>query len=201
MSALTEKVARLYAEGLARPPLELWPDPRIAGITTFKPAAVLMAITDRAEAPGPGLLMIHRPETMRAHPGQIAFPGGRTDPGENAIAAALREAEEELGIPAEQVRVIGTTDLYRTGSGYEITPVIAVIPADLPLVPSPDEVADWFEVPLDHALDPARHEVEVLAMGGGRRFVRVDWDGRRIWGITAALLARLAYRMDWVGVA
>lgn len=125
MSALFADVSRRFEAGHDTMPEELWIDPRIHQIETFKPAAVLIALTER---PRPGMLLLHRPSTMRAHPGQIAFPGGRLDPGETAVEAALREAEEELGIHPRDVQVIGTSDLYRTGSGYEITPVIGVVP-------------------------------------------------------------------------
>ena len=205
---LFDKLARLHAQGRARAPLAGLVDPRAAALTTFRPASVLVAITDRPPAgdhsPGPGMIMIHRPETMRKHPGQIAFPGGGRDPGEDAVAAALREADEELGIPPEAVRVVGTGDLLRTGSGYDITPVIAVIPPDLPLGPSPEEVADWFELPIDHALDPGRHGIEILpahAPFDGRRTIRIDWGDRRIWGITAMILSGLAYRLAWTEAA
>ena len=203
MTQLIPQLEQLYAEGMARPAREIWPDPRVIGMTEFKHAAVLVAITDRVmdERSEPGLLLIHRPDTMRSHPGQVAFPGGRLDPGEDAIAAALREAEEELGIDPTRVHVIGPSDPYRTGSGYDITPVIAVVPPDMALVPNPAEVADWFEMPLADALDPARHLPKLINVPGSkaRRFVEIDWDGPRIWGITAALLGRLAYRLDWTG--
>ena len=115
---------------------------------TLKPAAVLIAITERAE---PGVLLTHRRADMRQHAGQVAFPGGKLDPGEDAVAAALREAYEELAIDPAQVRVIGTSDTFVTGTGYDITPVLAMVPPDLPLVCNPDEVSAWFETPL--ALD------------------------------------------------
>ena len=95
MTALRRRLAQLYEAGRDRPAPTLFPDPRIERMAHFKPAAVLLAITAR---PKPGLLMIHRPDEMRAHPGQVALPGGRLDPGEDAVEAALREAQEELGI-------------------------------------------------------------------------------------------------------
>ena len=109
-------------------------------------AAVLIAVTERAE---PGLILTQRPETMRKHPGQVAFPGGRVDATDvDVIAAALREAEEEIALPRDAVRVIGLADRYRTGTGFDITPVIGIIAPDLPLHPNDDEVAAIFEVPL-----------------------------------------------------
>ena len=200
MSDLFARLNRLYAQGLTRPAPNLWPDPRTAAITRFKPAAVLVAITDRPA--NPGLLLIHRPETMRAHPGQVAFPGGRIDAGETPAAAACREAEEELALPRGEVRLIGPGDVYRSGSGYEITPIIALIPPDLPLRPNPAEVAGWFEAPLDVVLNPAHHVPRDIQVDGlRRRFIEIDYQGHRIWGVTAAILANLAARLDWCGPA
>ncbi len=192
---LIAHLTRLYAEGHANPAPGVWEDPRIEGVTTFKPASVLVAITDRPE---PGLLLIHRPDTMRSHPGQVAFPGGRRDPDEDVIAAALREAHEELGIDPAQVSIIGASDIYRTSTGYEITPVIAVVPADIAITPCPTEVAAWFEVPLAHVLDPANRTLRTMEHDGRQlQFIEIMWQGHRIWGVTGAILTRLIRRMDW----
>ena len=135
---------------------------------------------------------------MRAHPGQVAFPGGKLDPGEDAVGAALREAWEELGIQPEHVTVIGASDLFVTGSGYAVTPIIAVIPPDLPFAPNPAEVADWFEVPVDWVFDPANHvHREVEWQGAMRHTIDMDYNGHRIWGITAAIIANLSRRIAW----
>jgi 8-oxo-dGTP pyrophosphatase MutT (NUDIX family) len=159
-------------------------------------AAVLIAITDRSE---PGVIITHRPETMRRHPGQAAFPGGRVDPeDENAVAAALREAEEEIGLPRRLVRVIGEVDRYHTITGYAITPVLAVIPPDLPLLPNPDEVAAIFEVPLAFLMNPANHErCAVDWAGKPRHYWEMNWQGHRIWGATAAMIVNLSRRLSW----
>ncbi|MFS0848843.1 CoA pyrophosphatase [Novosphingobium panipatense] len=199
MSALLGGIRRRFEIGHAAAPQRLWSDPRIHDITSFTPAAVLIAITDSDR---PGILLLHRPSTMRAHPGQIAFPGGRIDPGENAVEAALREANEELGIRAQDVRVIGTSDLYRTGSGYEITPVLAVVPADLAIYPNPSEVAQWFEAPADFVLDPVNQATRTIEYEGRQHsFIEIIWnDGRQdhvIWGVTGAILHNLAYRLKW----
>ena len=200
MSALLEALSHHYREGHAKPAPPMWGDPRTEGVTAFKPASVLIAITDKAESDGfgPGVLLIHRPDTMRAHPGQIALPGGRRDPGEDAIQAALREAEEELGIDQTQVRVIGTSDTFHSGSGYEITPVLAVVPGDIAITPNPAEVASWFEVPLAHVLDPANHAVRELERNGKIiPFVEILWQGHMIWGVTGAILSNLSKRLEW----
>ncbi|WP_313438144.1 CoA pyrophosphatase [Novosphingobium sp.] len=195
MSSLFDDVSRRFEAGRTAVPGELWIDPRIHAIETFKPAAVLITLTER---PRPGMLLLHRPSNMRAHPGQIAFPGGRLDPGETATEGALREAEEELGIHPRDVQVIGTGDRYRTGSGYEITPVIGVIPPDLPITPNPAEVAQWFEAPAEFVLDPANQKTKWIEAEGERHaFVEITWYEHRIWGVTGAILHNLARRLNW----
>ncbi|MCJ2186093.1 CoA pyrophosphatase [Novosphingobium beihaiensis] len=199
MTALYDRVARRFEAGHAKAPPALWIDPRTCEMQSFKPAAVLIAMTERAR---PGMLLLHRPSTMRAHPGQIAFPGGRIDPGENPVQAALREANEELGIDPAQVRVVGTSDRYRTGSGYEITPVLGVVPPDLPIHPNPAEVAQWFEAPVDFVLDPANQTTRTIEYEDRLHdFVEITWpDGRQdhvIWGVTGAILYNLSHRLDW----
>jgi 8-oxo-dGTP pyrophosphatase MutT (NUDIX family) len=159
-------------------------------------AAVLIAITDRAK---PGIILTQRPETMRRHPGQVAFPGGRVDPeDDDAVAAALREAEEEVALPRDSVHIIQPLAVYRTITGFDITPVVAVIPADLALVPHDREVAAVFEVPLAFLFDPAnRIEQSVMVEGIERRYFEIMWGERRIWGATAAMLANLSARLRW----
>jgi 8-oxo-dGTP pyrophosphatase MutT (NUDIX family) len=156
-------------------------------------AAVLVAITDRPE---PGLILTQRREHLRTHAGQIAFPGGRIDEGEDATAAALREAREELGLNPALVRLLGEADPYCTVSAYWVTPVVAVVPPDLELVPNPEEVADWFEAPLDFVLDPANQQCMTADyQGRARNYYRIDWQGRHIWGATAAMLVNLTRRL------
>ena len=159
------------------------------------PAAVLVAITDRSE---PGVVLTVRREHMRTHAGQIAFPGGRIDSGEDAVAAALREADEELLLKPDAVDFVGTLEPYRTVTGYVVTPVIGVIPPDLPLTPHEHEVADWFEAPLAHLLEPAHHERQsALFEGKERHYYQINWNGRRIWGATAAMIINLSRRLKW----
>ncbi len=157
-------------------------------------AAVLIAITDRTD---PGVILTQRPETMRRHAGQVALPGGRVDAGDaDVIETALREAEEEIALPRAQVRVIAPLNIYRTITGFDITPVLAVIPPDLPLVPHAREVAAVFEVPLSYIFDPAnRAERCVVVDGTERRYFEILWNQRRIWGATAAMLANLSARL------
>lgn len=197
MSELFDRVSGLFAQRHAAAPPTLWLDPRIQDIEQFIPAAVLIAITERER---PGCLFLHRPSNMRAHAGQIAFPGGRIDPGETPVEAALREAWEELGIPTDVVQVVGSSDIYRTGSGYEITPVLGIVPPDIRIVPNPAEVASWFEAPVDFVLDPANQKQKSLEYKGrAHPFIEVDWQGHAIWGVTGAILHNLSRRLRWHG--
>ena len=160
------------------------------------PAAVLVAVTDRAD---PGVILTQRTETLRRHAGQIAFPGGRIDPEDDGpVAAALREAEEEIALPRASVQVIGMADRYRTVTGYCVTPVIGVVAPDLPYVPAEAEVADVFEVPLSFLLDDSNHrEATIEYLGRERRYYEIMWEGRRIWGATAAMIVNLSRRLQW----
>jgi 8-oxo-dGTP pyrophosphatase MutT (NUDIX family) len=159
------------------------------------PAAVLIAVTDR---PRPGVILTVRREHLRTHAGQIAFPGGRMDSGEDAITAALREAREELGLESGLVEIAGRLADYRTVTGYVVAPVVGVAPAGLPLSPHEHEVADWFEAPLDFLVDPANQQLETAVFAGReRRYWQIQWKGRRIWGATAAMLVNLSRRLQW----
>ncbi|MEO5772822.1 MAG: CoA pyrophosphatase [Sphingomicrobium sp.] len=160
------------------------------------PAAVLVAITGRTD---PGVILTVRRENLRTHAGQVAFPGGRVDPGEDAVAAALREAWEEIGLEPSLVEVVGTIEPYRTITNYSVTPVVAVIPPDLPLSPHEHEVADWFEAPLAHLIDPANHvRQSVMFDGRQRTYYEIMWGERRIWGATAAMIVNLSRRLRWL---
>ena len=159
---------------------------------SLREAAVLVAITDRPE---PGVILTQRHEALREHGGQIAFPGGRIDNGEEPREAALREAWEELALDPAEVRIIGLADHYRTITGFGVTPVVASVPPDLPLVANPGEVADWFEAPLAFVLDPRNHQHrQAVYKGQLRSYYEIVWQGRRIWGATAAMLVNLSRR-------
>lgn len=196
MSKVHQRLTRHYTQGYdGSPAPELFHDWSAAHLTDLRPAAVLFAMTERAD---PGVLLLHRPSNMRAHPGQVAFPGGKIDAGENAEQAALREAHEELGIDPAQVRVVGLGDRYKTHSGFEITPVLATVPADIEIRPNPAEVAQWFEAPADFVLHADNHvERWVEWEGGMRPFYEILWREHNIWGITAALLVNLSRRLRW----
>lgn len=158
------------------------------------PAAVLVAVVQRPE---PSLLLTTRTAHLRNHGGQVAFPGGRIDPEDSdAVAAALREAEEEIGLAARHVEILGVSDSYQTGTGYHIAPVVGLIPPDLSFRLSPHEVVDTFEVPLGFALDPANQQLrEAEWKGRMRRFYVIEHGGRTIWGATAGILVNLSGRL------
>lgn len=191
------KLHERLLSSLSAPPAEpaiAGDSPELAGLASI-PAAVLLAITERSE---PGVILTVRRDDMRTHPGQVAFPGGRIDPGEEPVAAALREANEELGLDPALARVVASLDDYRTVTGFVVTPVVACIPPDLPLVPHEREVADWFEAPLAFLLDPANQRVESAVFADRqRRYWQIEWEGRRIWGATAAMLVNLTRRLRW----
>ncbi|HUK08150.1 MAG TPA: CoA pyrophosphatase [Stellaceae bacterium] len=156
------------------------------------PAAVLVPLVVRIE--GLTVLLTQRTEHLADHPGQVAFPGGRVEPSDpDAAHTALREAEEEVGLPADHVSVIGRLDTYVTGTGYEITPVVGLVRAPYPMRLDPHEVADVFEVPLAFVLDPRNHERRSREVKGRtRNYYVLPFPGRFIWGATAGMLVNLA---------
>ena len=158
------------------------------------PAAVLVPII---RAPDPRLLLTTRTSHLRNHAGQVAFPGGRIDTGDDGpVAAALREAQEEIGLEPSAVEVMGMGDVYQTGTGYSVQPVVGTIEPGLSLSPNPHEVADLFEVPLDFVLDRRNHLLrEAEWKGRLRRYYVIEYDGRMIWGATAGMLVNLASRL------
>ena len=158
------------------------------------PAAVLVAVTDRTV---PGVLLTLRQPHLRRHAGQISFPGGRIDPGDDGpVAAALREAHEEIGLEPGAVDLIGATDTWSMGNGFVVVPVVGVIAPDLPLVPHEGEVAAIFEVPLEFLLEPRNHALKTIEwQGRERRIHEIQWQDRRIWGATAGMIVNLSRRL------
>jgi 8-oxo-dGTP pyrophosphatase MutT (NUDIX family) len=154
-------------------------------------AAVLIALVQRDRL---NVLLTLRPTHMNSHSGQIAFPGGKADPEDrDAVATALREAHEEVGLASEFVDVIGTLPIYTTGSAFIVTPVVALVRPGFHLQANAEEVADVFEVPLDFLMDPANHRHHLVDLGGEQRqwFSMPYMDGsteRFIWGATAGML-------------
>lgn len=171
-------------------------DARIQQPVALAPAAVLIAITDRAE---PGVILTRRSSHLRKHAGQVAFPGGRLDEtDEDAVAAALREAQEEISLEPEHVDVIGVSDRYHTWTGFDIHPVLGVIPPDLPFAPHDGEVEALFEVPLDFLLSPRNRERrQIEFQGATHHYYEIIWEDHRIWGVTAAIIANLSKRLGY----
>jgi len=195
MSALLERLTRIFDEGHGLELPGLRTDAAFAPPGDVRPAAVMVGVTDRAE---PGVILTHRPLEMRQHAGQVAFPGGKLDPGEDAVTAALRETHEELGISPSDIAIIGATDRFVTGTGYDITPVMGLMAPDLPIVPNPAEVSGWFEAPLRYVLDPAnRVRKQAEYRGRLREYTEIVWDGHVIWGVTAAIIENLSQRLRW----
>ena len=161
----------------------------------LRPAAVLIAITDRAE---PGVILTTRPQWLSRHAGQVAFPGGRVDPNDASVeAAALREAEEEIALPRNATQIAGRSVSFHSGSGFDITPIVAVIPPDLPLTPDPNEVEAIFEAPLSLLLNRANFTAQTVEwMGQMRTYHELHWNGFHIWGITAAILLNLSLQLE-----
>ncbi len=157
------------------------------------PAAVLVPIIHGAQ---PGILLTKRNGTLSSHPGQVAFPGGRMEPGEDAVDAALREAAEEVGLPPGLVEVTGCLPDYATGSGFRITPVIGLLAPGFRAVPFAAEVEEVFVLPLSVLLDPAAPQQHHAEWKGRRRAFWV-WPHakHKIWGATAAILVHLAHRL------
>ncbi len=163
----------------------------------IKPAAVLVPIIFGAQ---PGILLTKRTSTLSTHAGQVAFPGGRIDPGEDAVTAALREAREEVGLPAGLVELTGQLPDYMTGTGFRITPVVGLLAPGFVPVPSAAEVEEVFELPMSVLLDPAAPERRRATWRGREREFWV-WPHARhhIWGATAAILVHLAHRLRTAG--
>lgn len=156
------------------------------------PAAVLFSIVLRDHEPS--VLLTQRNPDLKDHPGQISFPGGRVEPQDVSPAAtALREAEEEVGLDPARVEVVGYLPVYRTVTGFCVTPVVAIVKPPVDLRPDPGEVADVFEVPLSFLLDSANHQRCTTQFEGRQRdFYAVPYGDRYIWGATAGIILGLA---------
>jgi 8-oxo-dGTP pyrophosphatase MutT (NUDIX family) len=158
----------------------------------LRPAAVLVPLIDRAE--GMTVLLTLRTAHLSAHAGQVSFPGGRFEEQDvDAVATALRETEEEVGLSRELVSVVGRLDTYVTGTGFEITPIVGLVEPAYTLTIDPFEVAEAFEVPLSYILDRNNHNrTERESAGRTRVFFVLPYQGRNIWGATAGMLVNLA---------
>ncbi|ODN71595.1 CoA pyrophosphatase [Methylobrevis pamukkalensis] len=197
---LRSRIGRMHpVEGVTAVRRSLWGDhvtePSLASMIeglTLRPAAVLIPLVLRES--GTTVIFTRRNDHMRAHAGQIAFPGGKIDPEDGGpLVAALREAEEEIGLDRRLVEPLGQLDSYISNSGYEIVPVVGLVQPDPPLQPNPDEVADVFEVPLGFLMAPDNHLFEMREYKGlTRRVYAMPYEERRIWGVTAGIV-RLFY--------
>ncbi len=170
---------------------ELWEK---AGVKATRPAAVLVPVVERPE---PTVLLTLRTPDLRSHSGQIAFPGGKIDADDQSpLAAALREADEEIGLDARFIEPIGYLDLYLTFSGYRILPTVARVDPDYRLTINPAEVAEAFEVPLDFLMQPGNHQRHKRDWKGiERHYFAMPFGERYIWGVTAGILRNLYERI------
>jgi 8-oxo-dGTP pyrophosphatase MutT (NUDIX family) len=166
----------------------------LLGDAPRRPAAVLLGLREGVQ---PRLVLTVRNDSLQSHAGQVAFPGGRSDPDDaDAVATALRESEEEIGLARHWVTPLGFLDRFETISGYTVTPVVARVAASALLRPAPAEVAEVFEVPLEFFLEPANLRRYTMEFRGHRRpMVEFVHGGHRIWGATAAMLLNLLTRM------
>ncbi|NVJ98569.1 MAG: CoA pyrophosphatase [Alphaproteobacteria bacterium] len=163
-----------------------------------RPAAVLVPVVNHPEQPT--ILLTKRTDHLTKHAGQVSFPGGKVDDTDtDAVAAALREAHEEIGLMADRVEICGFLDTYRTGTGFEITPVVGLVSPGFELVLQESEVQAAFEVPLDFFLDRKNHQRQSAMWQGVRReYYAMPYGDYFIWGATAAMLVNLCDVMETV---
>lgn len=188
--------AALAQDGRGSSDFDLNPDviPVEQGIKSA--AAVLCAIVERDWVPH--VILTKRAQHLRHHPGQIAFPGGKVEASDSSLeAAALREAEEEIGLPAAAVEILGQLPAHLTVTGFEVQPVVARVTAPFDVKIDPGEVEEVIYVPLAHLLDTARYSVEGRVFGGKRRnYYTNPFGPYYIWGATARMTLALAERLD-----
>lgn len=192
---------REAAEGETRSDFDLTPGGWAPPDQPLTPASVLVPLIEREH--GLSVLLTRRSDTLRKHTGQVAFPGGRRDPGETPWQTALREAEEEVGLHPSFVSLAGLSTPYRTGTGYLITPVVGFVRPGFSLEANPAEVADIFETPFGFLMDPANHEEHErqLPTGETRRFYAMTHENQFIWGATAGMLRALYDRLYGAALA
>lgn len=197
---MSDVVARLTG-GLSRPgqpssDFDLNPETVLPPGRKLRSAGVLIAVN--LTGTEPTVLLTKRASNLKHHPGQIAFPGGKQDDSDaDVIAAALREAEEEIGLPREMPRILGQMPAHETVTGFSVTPVLAVVERPFDRRPEPGEVEEVFEVPLTHVLTPENFLIESRRWRGARRYYfTVPYGPYYIWGATARMLRALAARMD-----
>ncbi len=189
--------ARLADTGIGSSDFDLNPDTVLPEGRKLRPAGVLAPIVMRDGRLE--LLLTKRSSALKHHPGQIAFPGGKQDEGDaDVIAAALREADEEIGLPRGSVEVLGTLPMHETVTGFNVTPVIGFVRDDFVIKPEPGEVEEVFAVPLDHVLNPENYLIQSRRWRGTRRhYFVVPYGPYYIWGATARMLRAWADRMTF----
>lgn len=162
------------------------------GDEELTPASVLFPIVTRPG--GPSVLLTQRTAHLKDHPGQISFPGGRVEPEDTSPAdTALREAQEEIGLAARHIEILGYLPEYRTGTGFRVTPVVAVVTPPFDLHPAPGEVAEIFEVPFAFLMDAANHQQHSLHYRGKlRHYIAMPYGEYFIWGATAGIIVTLS---------
>lgn len=202
--AIIERLDPLSTVGasIGQSDYDLNPDARPSGGEALRPAAVLVPIVEHAN--GATVLLTRRSETMRQHTGQIAFPGGRCDPGETIVETALREAEEEVGLARDHVDVVGLLTPYETVTGFCVTPVVGFVSPGFTLTLNPGEVAEAFEAPFEFLMNAANHERHFREpVGGGEKrfFYAMPYKDYYIWGATAGMLRGLSARLEGRQVA
>ncbi|MXX91639.1 MAG: CoA pyrophosphatase [Boseongicola sp. SB0677_bin_26] len=196
MADLAERLrSALAAASLPSSDYDLNPDTQLSPERTLRGAAVLIPVVDRPA--NASVILTKRSSALKHHPGQIAFPGGKVDETDDGVVdAALREAREEIGLHRRHADVLGALPPHETVTGFLVTPVLAMVTPEFMARPDPGEVAEAFEVPLDHVTNPARFLIESRRWRGERRFYFVvPWGPYYIWGATARILRALADRM------
>ena len=197
---MRDTVARLRAAldrpGAASSDFDLNPDFRLPEARRLRPAGVLVPVS--LVTGTPRLILTKRSSALKHHPGQIAFPGGKQEEADaDVTAAALREAEEEIGLPRDMPAILGTLPEHETVTGFKVTPVLAVLERAFEPVAEPGEVAEVFSVPLGHVLNPDNYLIESRIWRGMRRhYFTVPFGPYYIWGATARMLRGLALRME-----